>query len=501
MPTDGCLEEALARLKEGRPVIPIWWMRDDGTCACSRAECTSPGKHPILPSWKEFQQRLPSESQVREWWQKWPNANAAMLTGSAGGRSNWVVIDVDRPGASPEFSTRTVRTGGDGLHYYFATKRKWKNSAKGDVHVRGEGGYVLLPTSNHKSGNKYTYIDTRIPAPIERQAIKLLDPDAVFSGNRHDAAGRLIGHLFKEGKSVHEVRKALREWNEEHVYPPLSQAELNRYVDDVATKERAPESAPVSAERFLPMLDFLSFYTPTRQQWLVQDWIPSSSAGIISALPGCYKTWLLLELALSISSGKPFLGSFEVPAPRPVVFCQLEDDFTLLADRLRILLGGCEPTLEGNELVTVFQPNLPIYFYDGRRMDITSPEGMKSLEQVVGDLKAGLLIVDPMNAAVNMEDYGIKAVSSLNKLKEIRDRVGTTLEFSHHDHKSAKESTRQSTYGTVFFDAWKEHGWNITKVAPDTVRIKRHAKLVPYLSDVTVRFVLEHGLFEVEEGT
>jgi len=184
-----------------------------------------------------------------------------------------------------------------------------------------------------------------------------------------------------------------------------------------------------------------------------------------------------------------------------VVFCQLEDDFTLLADRLRILLGGCEPTLEGNELVTVFQPNLPIYFYDGRRMDITSPEGMKSLEQVVGDLKAGLLIVDPMNAAVNMEDYGIKAVSSLNKLKEIRDRVGTTLEFSHHDHKSAKESTRQSTYGTVFFDAWKEHGWNITKVAPDTVRIKRHAKLVPYLSDVTVRFVLEHGLFEVEEGT
>jgi hypothetical protein len=379
-----------------------------------------------------------------------------MLTGTSPKGSNWVEVDDDRPGVDPEFSTRTVRTGGGGLHYYFSTKRRWKNSAKGSIHVRGDG-------------------------------------------DRHDALGRYIGHLFKEGKGIHEVRKEIRLWNEEHVYPPLSQTELNRYIDDVATKERKPEAPEIESKSFLSMLEFLSTYTPSKQQWLVEGWMPSSSAGIISALPGCYKTWLLLELALSIASGKPFLGGFPIPLARPVVFCQLEDDFTLLADRLRILLGSDLPTFEGETLTTVLHPDLPLKFYDGRRLDISSTRSMEALEQYVGDHKAALLIIDPMNAAVSMEDYGVKSVQALNRFKEMRDRTGVTQVLSHHDQKSAKESTRQTTYGTVFFDAWKEFGWNITKTAPDAVKIKRHAKLVPYLSDVAVRFRLAEGAFDIEE--
>lgn len=495
MPPTTCKEEALKRREAGRSVIPIYGIRNR-ECTCGRSNCESPGKHPILPSWKEFQNRLPSEAQITGWFRQYPDANVAELTGNG-----VMVEDIDRPGAEPEFVTRTVRTGGGGLHYYWTSSKKWKNSAKGDIHVRGEGGYVLIPPSMHRSGNQYSYIQEGKAAPIERGAIKLLDPEAIFRGNRHDAAGRFIGHLFREGKSIHEVRKALREWNDEHVYPSMPQTELNRYIDDVATKERQTEAqaAPVS-EQFLRTLDFLSKYSPVRQRWLVQNWIPYSSAGIASGLPGTYKTWLFLELALSLSTGKPFLGSFEVPIPRPVVFCQLEDDYTLLADRMRMLMGGVEPSFKDNTLTTVLQPNPEIYFYDGRRLDISNERSMKALEEYLGDLKAGLLVIDPMNAAVNMEDYGVKAVAALVRFKEIRDRTGCTPLFGHHDQKSAKESTRTSTYGTVFFDAWKEFGWNVTKLAENAVRIKRHAKVVASISDVTVRFLLEQARFEIEEN-
>src|SRR5258708_3024559 len=153
MQTSTCLQEALACIKNGRPIIPIWWIRADGSCACGR-NCESPGKHPILSSWKEFQRNTPSVGQVKAWFTEWAEGNAAMLTGTAGGRSNIVVLDDDRPGINPEFSTRTVRTGGGGLHYYFVSNRKYKNSgAKGVMHVRGEGGYVLLPGSTHSSGS------------------------------------------------------------------------------------------------------------------------------------------------------------------------------------------------------------------------------------------------------------------------------------------------------------------------------------------------------------
>lgn len=494
MPPISCKEEALKRRKEGRSVIPIYGIQD-GQCTCGRSKCESPGKHPILASWKEYQQRLPSINTIEGWYRDYPNANAAELTGNG-----VMVADDDRTGREPEFSTRTVRTGGGGLHYYWQTNKRWKNSAKGDIHVRGEGGYVLIPPSTHRSGSCYRYIDERSPAPIERGAIKLIDPEAVFAGNRHDAAGKLIGHLFKQGKSVHEVRKALMLWNEEHVHPPLSQNELNRYIDDVATKERQTEDQRVVPEQFLSMLEFLATYTPTQQQWLVQNWVPHSSAGIISGLPGTYKTWLMLELALSLASGKPFLGAFEVPVPKPVIFCQLEDDYTLLATRLRMLLGTEVPTFEDDILTTVLHPNLPMHMYDGRRLDISNLESVKAFEQVVGDLGAGLVIIDPMNAAVNMEDYGIKSVAALNRFKEIRDRTNCTIQFGHHDQKSAKESNRTSTYGTVFFDAWKEFGWNVTKLSENVVRIKRHAKLAASIPDATIRFLLEQASFEVEES-
>ena len=499
---NSCLQEALAYIKNGRPIIPIWWIKADRTCACGR-NCESPGKHPILPSWKEFQRVCPSQEQVEAWFRQWPDANAAMLTGSAGGRSILNVLDDDRPGISPEFATKTVRTGGGGLHYYFFTARKYPNSANRAMHVRGEGGYVLISGSSHESGNTYTTLDNCMPAKADHGAIKLFDPEAVFSGNRHDAAGKFLGHLFKSGKSVHEVRKELMRWNEEHVYPPLGQQELNRYLDDVATKEKTKDrETQIDLSQFKPLLEFLATYTPTRQKWLVDNWVPSSSAGIISSLPGSYKTWLMLELAISAASGKPFLGIFDVPAPCPVVICQLEDDFTMLAERIRMLLGGNLPTFDGKDLVTIVHPGLkhmPIRIYDQRRFDVASGDNMGILEEVLGDLGVGLLLVDPMNAAVNMVDYGVNSIQALNRLKEIRDRVGTTLEFFHHDRKGALESSRNTTYGSVFLDAWKEHGWNITKTAPDVVKIKRHAKVVPYLSDVTVRFLLERASYEVGE--
>jgi hypothetical protein len=501
---NSCLQEALAYIKLGRPVIPIWWIKSDRTCACGR-DCASPGKHPILPSWKEYQRSIPSEEQVRAWFKQYPEANAAMLTGSAGGQSILNVLDDDREGANPEFSTRTIRTGGGGLHYYFYSDKRYSSSANRQIHVRAEGGYVLIAGSNHESGERYVCIDSQTPVKPDRAAIKLFDPEAVFSGGRHDAAGKFIGHLFKAGKSVYEIRKALTEWNEEHVYPSLGTQELNRYLDDVATKEKTKErdtEVELDRSHFKPILEFLSIYTPTKYNWLVEKWVPSSSAGIISSLPGSYKTWLALELALSVATGKPFLGQFEVPAPKAVVFCQLEDDYTLLADRLRILLGGNMPTFEGNELVTVVHPNIkemPIYLFDHRRFDIANDRNMHKLEEILGDVKAGLLLVDPMNAAVNMAEYGINSIQSLNRLKEIRDRLKTTLGFLHHDRKATLESSRNTTYGSVFLDAWKEFGWNITKTAPDAVKIKRHAKIVPYLSDVSVRFQLNIPSYEVEE--
>ncbi len=40
------LAGALALAAHGRSVLPLWWVQD-GHCACGKANCDSPGKHPI----------------------------------------------------------------------------------------------------------------------------------------------------------------------------------------------------------------------------------------------------------------------------------------------------------------------------------------------------------------------------------------------------------------------------------------------------------------------
>jgi len=51
----------------------------------------------------------------------------------------------------------------------------------------------------------------------------------------------------------------------------------------------------------------------------------ASSVGLIGGAPKCSKTWLGLDLALSVATGTPCLGHYAVPEPGPVLVYLAED--------------------------------------------------------------------------------------------------------------------------------------------------------------------------------
>ena len=70
-----------------------------------------------LVEWKGYQSRLATEDEIRGWWQAFPDAQIAILTGAL---SNIVVVDVEHGGNFEGFpDTPTAKTGGGGRHYYF----------------------------------------------------------------------------------------------------------------------------------------------------------------------------------------------------------------------------------------------------------------------------------------------------------------------------------------------------------------------------------------------
>ena len=110
-------------------------------------------KEPIIPSWTEYQKRLPNKNEVISWFEENPQANIAIVTGRL---SNIVVFDFDSQKAIEYaqnrggFPTTSIAKTGKGLHVYVKYPefevRNSKNLNLG-LDIRAEGGYVVAPPS------------------------------------------------------------------------------------------------------------------------------------------------------------------------------------------------------------------------------------------------------------------------------------------------------------------------------------------------------------------
>ncbi|AYY12998.1 DNA replication protein [Actinobacteria bacterium YIM 96077] len=149
--------------------------------------CIPGGKRPLTRH--GFHDATTSQARVHAWWQRWPEANIGLATGS---RSGFDVVDVDvHPSGSGFRAFRSacragladgwaclVRTPSGGLHAYYpgtATQRCW-SLASAHIDFRGIGGYVIAPpstvTNDDGSHRSYLVVAIRHRAqPVDGEAV------------------------------------------------------------------------------------------------------------------------------------------------------------------------------------------------------------------------------------------------------------------------------------------------------------------------------------------
>jgi hypothetical protein len=166
-----CLEAALTYLAAGWCPIPLCPPDHVGVGKEHGKTCESPGKAPLVGGWTSFQ-RLPTQDELRAWWQRWPNANVGVVMGRISGV---VGIDVDGPAgeaawamlaASGTFATPVsgFRTSG-GRRLLFAiaegmvvaSGRQNLDGEHAELRLLGEGSQTVAPPSRHASGGYYTW--------------------------------------------------------------------------------------------------------------------------------------------------------------------------------------------------------------------------------------------------------------------------------------------------------------------------------------------------------
>jgi len=184
------------------------------------------------------------------WARKYPNANVGIATGKLSGIT---VLDVDGPtgkdtlealvsefGTLPE--TVEVLTGSGGRHYYFKYNPEFKNSVKfrPGLDIRNDGGYVIAPTSKHKSGKTYEFLKAPQTTPIAEVPEFLLtvykqscsetknktDKSVLDEGERNTGLFEKWVHEWNYARTENEIWEGLVEDNEKRCNPPLSEKEL-----------------------------------------------------------------------------------------------------------------------------------------------------------------------------------------------------------------------------------------------------------------------------------
>src|SRR4051812_16710172 len=79
---------------------------------------------------------------------------------------------------------------------------------------------------------------------------------------------------------------------------------------------RKPDAPP--AARF-ELLDSAEFATGNYQpEWLVEGVLVRGQPAVVAGPSKCMKTSALVDLAVSLATGTPFLGRFDVPRPERV---------------------------------------------------------------------------------------------------------------------------------------------------------------------------------------
>jgi hypothetical protein len=172
------LEWALRYAGLGWHVFPIYPIVQGSppSCSCGKKTCKVPGKHPRITRWPVKATTDPYT--ITKWWGMWPDAGIGVACGPSG----LVVLDPDDADGMAELQQLTemhsrlpptaVSQTGRGFHLYFQGTgvKSWNGSNKVPVgkslHVKADGGFVVVPPSPHKSGVRYAWVDATAVAPL-----------------------------------------------------------------------------------------------------------------------------------------------------------------------------------------------------------------------------------------------------------------------------------------------------------------------------------------------
>lgn len=208
-----------------------------------------------------------------------------------------------------------------------------------------------------------------------------------------------------------------------------------------------------------------------RPKWLVEDIWMEKNVGWIAGDGKSYKSTLSIDLALSIASGKPFLGKYKIVNPGPVLMIQEEDPLWRVARRAQVISVGknisrVNVTADDETLSMEVPPtiNVPLYVACSNGFNFADSNKLAMLEEAMELRKPRMVILDPwFMMTPGLDEFKSGEITPvLAKIKYWRDKYECAFAVVHHNRKSSGES-RTRLYGSMALYAWSENSLFVSR--------------------------------------
>lgn len=199
----------------------------------------------------------------------------------------------------------------------------------------------------------------------------------------------------------------------------------------------------------LPVVRACELADPCAQRrWLVDTLWARAGVGIIGGAPKVGKSWIGLDLAVSVASATPCLDTFAVQEPGPTLLFMAEDAAAAVKARLN---GLCRH--RGLDLAA-----LPIHVITTPTLRLDLADDQRRLQGTVARLRPRLLLLDPFVRLhkINENDAGdVSAI--LAYLRHLQRSFDLAVVVVHHSRKNGRPGgAGPNLRGSSDFHAWSD---------------------------------------------
>ena len=348
--------KALAYAEAGIPVFP----------------CNPLDKAPLVakaPGEKGgFHAATTNALQIKAWWARWPNAMIGAPTGKASG---FVALDIDQNPAREKYGVASLeafghpleelfdnphtQTAGGGYHVFFAYEPSRPiTNARGalpvHVDIRGDGGYVILAGSRTADGRAYTALadlsDTPLtPAPewlheavraggagasgsntspLDFNTARKLGDNAaqraalIPPGQWHDRTRDLVARMVREGSTDETILALAPHFTAEGYSHDQTARDFAAHIRTARAKwgyvaSPGPQPAAPAESSGLRFLDVDELEDLEPVKWLIDGHVPQGAFIGLYGASGGLKSFIALEMAMAVATGRDWFGSPVAP--------------------------------------------------------------------------------------------------------------------------------------------------------------------------------------------